>query len=140
MLDTISKRSRSNLKSNSVLKNDSGKGSDLDLVFDAAERKAKLNVLIHKNSSVAISKGAESIKSSSREGRKRFSLMELEPIQSLLVENPLLADNVQLLKKQIAFKDEMTEDRKQMRTRLEELRAQKYELLKQRNSEIMKQN
>ena len=54
MLDTISKRSRSNLKSNSVLKNDSGKGSDLDLVFDAAERKAKLNVLIHKNSSVAI--------------------------------------------------------------------------------------
>ena len=59
----------------------------------------------------------------SSKGRKRFSLMDLEPIQNLLVEKPLCCGNQELLNKQIAFKDEMQEDRKHMRTRLEELRA-----------------
>mgnify|MGYP000515844247 CR=1 FL=1 len=42
--------------------------------------------------------------------------------------------------KQIAFKEEIAEDRRHMRTRLEELRAQKFEMLKKRNEEIVKMN
>ena len=34
----------------------------------------------------------------------------------------------------------MKEDRKHIRTRLEELRAQKFELLKKRNEEMIRQN
>lgn len=34
----------------------------------------------------------------------------------------------------------MSEDRKHIRTRLEELRAQKFEMLKKRNEEIVRQN
>ena len=48
-----------------------------------------------------------------------------------------MRENDELMQKQIAFKEEMTEDRKHIRTRLEELRAKKYEMLKLKNEEII---
>ena len=44
------------------------------------------------------------------------------------------------MQKQLAFNEEMKEDRKHIRTRLEELRAQKFEMLKKRNEEMIKEN
>ena len=40
----------------------------------------------------------------------------------------------------MAFNEEMKEDRKHIRTRLEELRAQKFEMLKKRNEEMIRKN
>ena len=44
------------------------------------------------------------------------------------------------MQKQLAFNEEMKEDRKHIRTRLEELRAQKFEMLKKRNEDLIKEN
>ena len=64
--------------------------------------------------------------------------MELEPIQQLLVDKPLFMQNEELMQKQLAFNEEIREDRKHIRTRLEELRAQKFEMLKKRNEELIR--
>ena len=70
--------------------------------------------------------------------RKRFSLMEQEPIKGLLANDlgTLHEENDAMLSKQLLFKEEMVEERKNMVQRLEKLRAQKMALLRQRNDEI----
>ena len=48
----------------------------------------------------------------------------------------LLEENDQLMQRALKFKEEMSEERRHMTTRLEELRAQKYQLIKQRNEQV----
>ena len=72
---------------------------------------------------------------------KRFSLMDLKPIRNLLdARNSIIEQNNELLMKQIKFKEEISETRKNMVQRIEQLRAQKLAMIKEKNLEIRANN
>ena len=73
---------------------------------------------------------------------QRVSLMELEPMKGMVVDKNvgLLDRNNDMLLKQIKYKEEMNEERRNMVQRLEQLRSHKMELLKQRNQQVRAMN
>lgn len=64
--------------------------------------------------------------------------MELEPIHKLVNADQGLVVN-ENMDRQLQINDELAEERLQIKTRLEDLRAQKYELVKLRNEQIRNQ-
>lgn len=58
--------------------------------------------------------------------------MDLEPVQGSLVNKQIsrMEQNNDLMQKQLKYKDEMNEERRNMVLRLEQLRTHKMELLK----------
>ena len=71
-----SRRSRSNKQS----KSKSGRGSDLDHVFNEAERKAKAQAESLSKQNSELTPAVSSANKKQAKDPKRFSLMDLEPI------------------------------------------------------------
>ena len=105
--------------------------SDLDHLFAEQER-------------IYRAKNPVDLKTMKKKKKKnqRVSLMELEPMKGMVVDKNvgLLDRKNDMLLKQIKYKEEMNEERRNMVQRLEQLRTHKMELLKQRNQQVRAMN